>query len=148
MATTENVKEILVLHPPEAQMAKQDIPQFFGVSRATAGASGLSMNVTAFPPGGKSNTHMHRDYETAIYGVDGNIALFYGERLENVVTAAKGDFIFIPAFLPHKAYNLSTTRGATFITARNDANEQENVVVTPEADDGSPDERVRELMLD
>ncbi len=148
MATTAGSKEILVLHPPETQIAKQEIPQFFGISNASAGATGLSLNVTAFPPGGKSNTHMHRDYETAIYGVEGKIALFYGERLENVVTAEKGDFIFIPGWLPHKAYNLSTTRPATFITARNDPNEQENVIVTPEADDGSPDERVKSLMLD
>jgi uncharacterized RmlC-like cupin family protein len=148
MATTQNAKEILVLHPPETQLAKQEIPQFFGVSRESVGATGLSLNVTAFPPGGKSNTHMHRDYETAIYGVEGDIALFYGERLENVVTAGKGDFIFIPSYLPHKAYNLSTSRPATFITARNDADEQENVIVTPEADDGSAEERVRELMLD
>ncbi len=148
MATVQQAKEIKVLHPPETQVAKQDIPQFFGVSAGSAGATGVSMNVTAFPPGGKSNTHMHRDFETAIYGVDGDIALFYGERLEHVVRAGKGDFIFIPPDLPHKAYNLSTQRGATFITARNDANEQENVVLRPDADDGTPDERVRELMVD
>ena len=148
MATAERSKEILVLHPPDTQLAKQEIPQFFGISERSAGATGLSMNVTAFPPGGKSNAHKHRDFETAIYGVEGDIVLFYGERLEHMVRAGKGDFIYIPGDLPHKAYNLSTTRGATFITARNDANEQENVVVTPEADDGTPDERVRELMLD
>lgn len=147
MATTEN-KEIRVLNPPESAQAKQEIPVFFGVSEKSAGARGLSMNMTSFPPGGKSNTHMHRDFETAIYGVSGHIMLFYGERLEKSIEAREGDFIFIPPHLPHKAYNLSRSEPAHFVTARNDANEQENVTVTPDADDGSADERVREHMHD
>ena len=41
--------------------------------------------------------------------------------------------------MPHKAFNLSDTEGATALSARNDPNEQENVVLTPELDDGRLD---------
>ncbi len=137
-------KQVVVLEPPETEAAKQDIPVFFGVSGRSAGARRLSLNLTAFPPGANSNAHMHRDYETAIFGVKGACEIFYGERLEHSVVVGEGAFCYIPPGLPHKAYNLSETEQGLFVTARNDADEQEDVELTPEADDGLPDERVRE----
>ena len=51
------------------------------------------------------------------------------------VSIVTGDFIFIPADLPHQAVNLSDTDAAYAIVARNDPNEQESVVLyDPEAD--------------
>jgi len=137
-------QKVLVLRPEGAETAKQDIPVFFGVSEDSAGAKGLSLNVTAFPPGGHSNTHKHVGYETAIYAVSGAIEFFYGEHLEDSVVARAGDFLFIPAGVPHKTYNLSLDEPGIFVTARNDPREQENVVLTPEADDGSSEKRVEE----
>ena len=46
---------------------------------------------------------MHVGYETAIYGVRGDVELFYGERLERSVVVTEGSFGFIPPGLPHKA---------------------------------------------
>jgi uncharacterized RmlC-like cupin family protein len=137
-------QRVLVLRPEGAETAKQDIPVFFGVSEDSAGARGLSLNVTAFPPGGHSNTHKHVGYETAIYAVSGAVEFFYGDHLEDSVVARAGDFLFIPAGVPHKTYNLSLEEPGIFVTARNDPREQENVVVTSEADDGSTEARVAE----
>ena len=39
---------------------------------------------------------------------------------------------------------MSLDQPGIFVTARNDPREQENVVVTPEADDGSTEARVAE----
>ena len=136
-------KRVRILQPPETAGAKQDIPVFFGVSEHSVGAKKLSLNLTAFPPGGNSNAHMHHDFETAIFGVKGACEIFFGERLEHSCVLTEGAFCYIPPGLPHKAYNLSETEQGLFVTARNDANEQEDVVLTPDADDGSPDERVR-----
>lgn len=135
--------EIVLVPAPAAHQAKQDLPVLFGVSGATAGTTGLSLHLTSFPPGGHSNAHLHVGHETAIYGVRGAVELFYGMQLERSVVIAQGSFGFIPPGLPHKAYNLSETEAALFVTARNDPADQEHVVVTPEADDGSADERVR-----
>ena len=126
---------------PPAALGRQEVPISFGVSEATAGAAGLSLNVTSFPPGEASVAHMHRSFETAIYGIRGTVELFYGERLEHSAVVGQGDFCFIPPGVPHKAYNLSDHETALFVSARNDPAEQENVVLTPEADDGSADER-------
>ena len=115
----------------------------FGISAATARATGLSLHTTSFPPGGNSNAHKHVGYETAIYGVRGAIELFYGEQLEQSVVVNEGSFCFIPPGVTHKAYNLSETEVALFVTARNDAADQQSVVVTPEADNGSADEHAR-----
>ena len=138
MAANKQTRVILI-RPPSTEMARQGIPQFFGISESSAGATGISMNLTAFPPGGSSQAHLHRHFETAIYTMSGRIALFHGDRLDEHVILEPGTFCFIPPGVPHKAYNLSTEEPATAVTARNDAREQENVVLTPEADDGTPD---------
>jgi len=135
----EAVQDVKILRPASTDVARQGMPQFFGISGASVGATGLSMNLTAFGPGGSARAHYHRDFETAIYGVTGRIALFYGKELENEVLIEPGVFCFIPPWIPHKAFNLSETEPATALSARNDPKEQENVVLTPELDDGRTD---------
>jgi len=51
----------------------------------------------------------------------------YGDKLELSVVNQAGDFLFIPAGVPHQPTNLSRTQPAVAIVARNDANEQEHV---------------------
>ena len=144
MATTEQQRVVLIT-PPGTHVARQGIPQFFGVSASSAGATGLAMNLTTFPPGGSSRAHLHREFETSIYHVSGRVALFFGAKLDDHVILEPGTFCFIPADVPHKAYNLSLEDEAVSVTARNDPHEQENVVLTPDVDDGSADRRAAEL---
>jgi uncharacterized RmlC-like cupin family protein len=136
MTTTRQATDqtVVTLTPDTSATAVQGMPQFFGISGATAGARGLSMNLTAFGPGGKAKAHYHRDFETAIYGLSGRIALFHGPALEEVSLIEPGTFCFIPAGVPHVAFNLSDTQPATALSARNDPAEQENVVLTPDLD--------------
>jgi uncharacterized RmlC-like cupin family protein len=141
---TDDFKDVVIVRPAQTSQARQGMPQFFGISGASAGATALSMNLTAFGPGGAAKAHYHRDFETAIYGVTGKIALFYGKELEKEVLIEPGVFCFIPPWVPHKAFNLSDTEGATALSARNDAQEQENVVLTPALDDGRLDAVVAE----
>ena len=64
----------------------------------------------------------------------------YGEGLKKSVINEAGDFIYIPADLPHKPINLSTTEAAEAIVARTDPDEQESVehVAEPAAADTKP----------
>ena len=137
------MNEVVVLRPEEPAVGPQQVPALVGISRQSVGAQGLALALTTFPPGASTTAHVHRGYETAIYTVEGAVALFYGNELEHVAVLAEGSFCYIPPDVPHKAYNLSETEDAVFVTARNDPVDQEHVVVTPEADDGSADERVR-----
>ena len=141
---SDDVRDVVIIRPANTETARQGMPQFFGISGASAGSTALSMNLTAFGPGGAAKAHYHRDFETAIYGVSGTIALFFGANLEKEALIEPGVFCFIPPFVPHKAFNLSDTEGATALSARNDPREQENVVLTPELDDGRLDAVVAE----
>jgi uncharacterized RmlC-like cupin family protein len=46
-----------------------------------------------------------------------------------------GDFLYIPADLPHQPINLSQSVPALAIVSRNDPNEQESVVLYQPADE-------------
>jgi uncharacterized RmlC-like cupin family protein len=84
-AAEEAKQDVVVIQRDTTDVARQGMPQFFGISGHSAGATGISMNLTAFGPGGSAKAHYHREFETAIYGVTGRIALFYGDKLEHEV---------------------------------------------------------------
>lgn len=106
----------------------QRLPYFVGVSGETVGAQGLSMHLVVIPPGARSDPHAHRGYETSIYVLEGRVQTRYGEGLTQSVISEPGDFLYIPAGVPHEAINLSATEPARAIVARNDPAEQDNVV--------------------
>jgi uncharacterized RmlC-like cupin family protein len=117
-------------------MSRQQLPYFVGISEATAGAKGISMNLVVIPPGGAAAPHLHRGYETAIYLLAGRVETRYGPGLRQSLIMETGDFIFIPADVPHQPINLSSNEPAQAIVARNDPNEQENVVSYDPATEG------------
>ncbi len=90
------------------------------------------MNKVVIPPGASARAHQHTGYESVIYLVKGRVKTLYGEGLGKSVINEAGDFIYIPADLPHKPINLSDTDTAEAIVARTDPNEQESVVLLPE----------------
>ena len=106
----------------------QNLPFRPGISRETAGASGISMYKIIIPPGGSAEPHRHIRFETAIYLLKGKVETRYGENLEKSVVNVAGDFIFIPPDLPHQPVNLSDSETAEAIVARNDPSETESVV--------------------
>ncbi|MEZ4766994.1 MAG: cupin domain-containing protein [Caldilineales bacterium] len=120
--------EIITVRPAAEELSRQQLPYFVGISQQTAAATGISMNMIVIPPGGAAQPHIHRGYETAIYVLEGHIQTFYGAGLAQSTINQAGDFLFIPADLPHQPVNLSDSLPARAIVARNDANEQESVV--------------------
>lgn len=121
------LEDVVTVRPTATTMTRQRFPNFIGVSGATAGATGISMNMVVIPPGGVAEPHRHRGYETAIYLLEGRVETLYGPGLRKAVINEAGDFIFIRAGVPHQARNLSATEPARAIVARNDPNEQESV---------------------
>jgi uncharacterized RmlC-like cupin family protein len=110
-------------------MTRQKIPYFTGISKESAGAQGISMNLVVIPAGAKAEPHYHKDFETAIYIIEGQVDNRYGENLKESILSEKGDFLFIPPGVPHQPVNLSATEPAVAIVSRNDPNEMENVVM-------------------
>jgi uncharacterized RmlC-like cupin family protein len=101
--------EIIVIRPAETTGTKQGLPIFQGISGQNAGAKHISMN-------------------------KGRVKTLYGEGLKKEVVNEAGDFLYIPADLPHKPINLSTTEAAEAIVARTDPDEQESVLHVAEPD--------------
>ena len=127
--------EIVVIRPDASIGSKQGLPVFQGISGQNAGAKGISMNRVVIPPGGSARAHVHKGYESVVYLIKGRVKTLYGKGLKKSVINEAGDFIYIPADLPHKPINLSNTEAAEAIVARTDPNEQESVehVAEPES---------------
>jgi uncharacterized RmlC-like cupin family protein len=113
-------------------IGKQGFTYAPAVSAETVRASAIHMQLLTMPPGARAKAHKHEAHETAIYVLSGEGAMYYGERLEQHMVAKPGDFIYIPANMPHLPYNMSQTEPCIAVIARTDPNEQESVVLLPE----------------
>ena len=105
-----------------------------GISAESVGAQGINLQIARIPPRGRSKAHMHADHETAIYVLIGESGIWYGDRLQHHLVARAGDFLHIPANMPHLPYNVSDTESCVAVIARTDPNEQESVILLPELD--------------
>lgn len=89
----------------------------------TAGAPGRTSTITTSPP---------------FYLISGDeVELWTGEQLKHRDVARPGDYLYIPAGVPHVAVNRGDTP-AVFVGARTDPDEQESVVMRPELDERIP----------
>jgi uncharacterized RmlC-like cupin family protein len=59
------------------------------------------------------------------------VEMWTGEQLEHREVAHPGEYLYIPAGVPHLAVNRSESP-AIFVLARTDPNEQESVELRPE----------------
>ncbi len=123
-----------VVHAGQTYERKQGLAYFAGISAESAGAKGLCMHLLTIPPGGRARAHLHEHHETAIYVLSGEAEMWYGEKLQEHLVVAAGDFLYIPAGVPHVPANRSQTEPCVAVVSRTDPNEQESVVLLPELD--------------
>lgn len=126
--------ECVVIKGGETYVGKQGHPVHAGVSAQTAGSAGLCLHALEIPPGGRDNPHLHDDHESAIYVISGEAEMWHGDGLKQFSVCRAGDFIYIPAGVPHMPINRSTTESVRAVVARTDPNEQESVVLLPKPD--------------
>jgi uncharacterized RmlC-like cupin family protein len=110
---------------------KQGFSYFEGISAESVGSKGVCMHLLTIPPGGRAKAHLHENHETAIYVLSGESEMWYGENLSEHMIVRAGEFLYIPAGMPHLPANLSS-EPCTALIARTDPNEQESVVLLPE----------------
>ena len=106
-----------------------------GISAKSAGAQGICLELATLPPAGRGRAHLHEGHESAAYVLQGELVLWSGEQLEQKLVAHAGDFVYIPAAIPHLVANSSATDAAVAVLARTDANEQESTRLLPLLDD-------------
>lgn len=118
--------------PYESQQGSIYTP---GISEETVGARSVFLGIVTMSPGKRTKAHIHERHESAFYLVEGeNVELWTGDRLQHREVADQGDYLFIPAGVPHVAVNRSSSKTAVFIGVRNEPTAQESVVMRPELD--------------
>ena len=96
------------------------------------------LGMIALPVGRRTSAHRHEGHETALLMTAGEeIEIWSGSALECCDRVRPGDYLFIPAGVPHVAVNRSS-KEAQFLGARNDPAANESVVLMPELDSVVP----------
>jgi uncharacterized RmlC-like cupin family protein len=127
-----------VIKPGNTYLGKQAFTYFAGISRENTGAQAICMHLLTIPPTGRAKAHLHEAHETAIYVISGQAEMRYGHELKEHLVVKAGEYLYIPAGVPHLPYNNSDSESCTAVIARTDPNEQESVVLLPELDELVP----------
>lgn len=122
-----------VVRTGAAYVGKQGLTYLAGLTRDTAGTSGICLNLATLPPGARAKTHLHHGIETAVYVIEGEAEMYFGPRLAERLEAGAGDYMYVPAEMPHLVMNRSraTCRAVVAHTA---AHDQEGIVLLPGLD--------------
>jgi len=123
-----------VVHGGAEFIGKQGHLHAPGISAQSVGAQRIHLEIVRIPPGERAKAHKHQGHETAIYILSGKSGMWYGEALQHHLVARAGDFLYIPADMPHLPYNLSNIESCVAVIARTDPSDQESVMLLPDLD--------------
>jgi uncharacterized RmlC-like cupin family protein len=114
-------KNIRVIHKheQEVEIASGAMTRLAGVSENLVGAEGIHLAIATILPGQRSAAHIHTNCESALYILKGNGYFLVGNKLDEILPFAPGDFLFVPPDAPHQPVNDSTTEPVEMIVARN-----------------------------
>ena len=105
-----------------------------GVSIQHTPATKLWFGKVTNEPGYRSVTHHHGEAETGGYVLSGRARIYFGEKFEDYVDMAEGDWVFVPPFMPHIECNLDRNRPLTWMTTRTPENIVVNLADVPDED--------------
>jgi uncharacterized RmlC-like cupin family protein len=115
---------IQIVHPYEFDRETAQTP---GSERRVAIAPELGIASTIWgglfevEPGSRTGVHHHGEQETIAYVLSGICEIRWGARGESVARARAGDFIHVPAFLPHMEINPSKQEPFRWVVVRSTA---------------------------
>jgi len=72
-------------------------------------------------PGARTGIHHHGEQDTIVYVLEGSSYVRWGERGEFDATVHAGDFLFVPAWLPHQEINPSAEAPFRWVVVRSTA---------------------------
>jgi uncharacterized RmlC-like cupin family protein len=122
------MKSCRLITAGESYDGKQGLSYFSGVSAESAGSEALCMHIVTIPPGASARPHYHENHESAIFVLEGYSEMRHGPNLEHTMKINAGDYVYIPAGVPHQPYN-PTGKPVRAVIARTDPKEQESVVL-------------------
>lgn len=93
--------------------------RFAAISGTLTGSQGLWMGGNTVRPGEASDDHHHGEADSGIYIVSGHPRFtFLVDGRESSVDTAPGDFVYVPAWVPHREENPSADEEAVVVLAR------------------------------
>ena len=112
---------IRIIHPREFDKGTLQTP---GSERQTAVAPQLGVESTMWggmfevKPGARTSIHHHGEQQTIAYVLSGVCEVRWGANGECGASAEAGDFIHVPAFLPHMEINPSDSQPFRWVVVR------------------------------
>lgn len=88
------------------------------ISPETNVASALWGGVFVVEPGARTGIHHHGEQETIVYVLEGESLVRWGERGECEATVHAGEFLHVPAWLPHQEINPSNEKPFRWVVVR------------------------------
>ncbi len=116
-----------------AYVGQQGFTYLAGLTGGTAGSRGICKTVVLLPDGARAKTHLHRGIETAVYIIEGETEMYFGEALQNLMIARAGEYVYIPADMPHLVLNRSGVPCRALV-AHTAGDDQAGIVLLPELD--------------
>jgi uncharacterized RmlC-like cupin family protein len=116
-----NFSAIRIVHPSEFD---GDTQQTTGSERRAAIAPQLGIDSTMWggvfevKPGARTGIHHHGAQQTIAYVLSGVCEVRWGANGEFAASATSGDFIHVPAFLPHMEINTSESQSFHWVVVR------------------------------
>lgn len=80
--------------------------------------SGMWGGTFLVEPGARTGIHHHGAQETIVYVLEGESLVQWGEHGEHFATVRAGDFLHVPAELPHREVNPSQDRPFRWVVIR------------------------------
>jgi uncharacterized RmlC-like cupin family protein len=127
------VSDCTVVRSGDSYRGVQGLAYGVGISAQSAGARAICLHRLTMPPGARARAHLHENHESAIYVISGRAEFWWGPHLEHHEVVEAGEFVHIPAGVPHLPANAGDVPVEAVI-ARTDPNEQESVLALPKLD--------------
>jgi uncharacterized RmlC-like cupin family protein len=124
MATSsrqETSASIRVVHPQEQSPETLQTSGSLRLSAISAMhnvSSSLWAGTFVVEPSAKTGIHHHGKQETVVYVLEGEALVRWGSDGENAATVRAGDFLHVPAWLPHQELNASEDKPFRWVVVR------------------------------
>ncbi len=143
MAVPAHRRPLRLLGPDDRSSDTPQTPgmrRYATISGRLTGSTGLWMGGNVMAPGDRSGDHHHGPADSGIYVVAGHprFVCLDAEGEELVLEASPGDFVFVPAYVPHREENPSADEEATIVLARSTPEEIVVALADLHATDGIP----------
>lgn len=115
---------ITIVHPSEFSTETSQTSgslRLAAISGALSENSGMWAGTFVVEPGARTGIHHHGRQHTIVYILEGESEVRWGARGEHSAIVRAGDFLHVPAWLPHQEINPSATQAFRWVVVRSTA---------------------------